>query len=60
MVRGLPAIEHVDQLCDACLAGKQKRASFPQVAKFRVTARIELIHADLCGPVSPAMPGGKR
>jgi hypothetical protein len=60
MVQGLPAIGHVDQLCDACLAGKQKRAPFPQVAKFRATARLELIHADLCGPISPATPGGKR
>ncbi|KAK1663428.1 hypothetical protein QYE76_051587 [Lolium multiflorum] len=60
MVRGLPAIEHVDQLCDTCLAGKKKWASFPQVAKFRAAARIELIHADLYGPISPPMPGGKR
>jgi hypothetical protein len=29
LVRGLPSIEQVDQLCDACLAGKQKRSSFP-------------------------------
>jgi hypothetical protein len=29
MVHGLPRIGHVDQLCDACLAGKQRRAAFP-------------------------------
>ena len=23
MVRGLPPIDHVDQICDSCLAGKQ-------------------------------------
>ena len=28
MVRGMPLIEQADQLCDACLAGKQQRASF--------------------------------
>jgi transposase InsO family protein len=60
MVQGLPAIGHVDQLCDVCLAGKEKRALFPQVAKFRATACLEIIHADLCGPISPATPGGKR
>jgi transposase InsO family protein len=60
MVRGLPEIGHTDQLCDACLAGKQRRAPFPQVAKFRATERLELIHADLCGPITPATPGGKR
>jgi hypothetical protein len=35
MVRGLPQLDHVDQLCDACLVGKQQRASFPQEAKHR-------------------------
>jgi hypothetical protein len=30
LVRGLPIIEQVDQLCDACLAGKQRRTLFPQ------------------------------
>jgi transposase InsO family protein len=30
------------------------------VAKFRATERLELIHADLCGPITPATPGGKR
>jgi hypothetical protein len=59
MVRGLPDIGHTDQLCDACLAGKQRRTPFPQAAKFRVTERLELVHMDLCGPISPAMPGGK-
>ncbi|WVZ61106.1 hypothetical protein U9M48_011028 [Paspalum notatum var. saurae] len=29
LVRGLPAIERVDQLCEACLAGKQRRTAFP-------------------------------
>lgn len=60
MVRGLPEIGHADQLCDAWLAGKQRRAPFPQVAKFRATERLELVHADLCGPITPATPGGKR
>jgi hypothetical protein len=47
MVRGLPAVAHVDQLCEACLAGKQRRSPFPQIAKFRATTSLELIHADL-------------
>jgi transposase InsO family protein len=60
MVRGLPEIGHADQLCDACLAGKQRRAPFPQATKFHATERLELVHADLCGPITPATPGGKR
>src|SRR5664279_1255095 len=60
MVRGLPAVDHVNQLCDACLAGKQKRAGFPKSAKYRVGMKLELVHGDLCGPITPATPGGKR
>jgi transposase InsO family protein len=60
LVRGMPHIDHADHICDACLAGKQRRASFPQVAKFRATERLELVHADLCGPITPPTPGGKR
>jgi hypothetical protein len=57
MVRGLPSIEHV---CDACLAGKQRRAPFPQAAKYRATKPLDLLHDDLCGPISPTTPDGKR
>jgi hypothetical protein len=32
LVRGLPALEHVEQICEACLAGKHRRAPFPQQA----------------------------
>jgi hypothetical protein len=59
MVHGLPTVEHVEQLCDACLVGKQRRAPFPQKAKYRATDALELVHADLCGPITPATPGGK-
>ena len=59
MVRGLPQLDHVDQLCDACLAGKQRRAPFPQEAKHRATGRLDLVHGDLCGPVTPATHGGR-
>lgn len=59
MVRGLPQLDHVDQLCDACLAGKQRRAPFPQEAIHRATGRLDLVHGDLCGPVTPATHGGR-
>src|SRR4051812_11051087 len=60
MVRGMPLIEQVDQLCDTCLAGKQRRASFAQRAKYRAVERLELVHGDLCGPITPATPSGKK
>jgi hypothetical protein len=59
-VRGLPQIDHVDQVCDSCLAVKQRRLTFPSEAKYRATHKIELVHGDLCRPVEPATPSGNR
>jgi transposase InsO family protein len=32
---------------------------FPQAAKHRAPEVLDLVHADLCGPISPPTPGGK-
>ncbi|WVZ93487.1 LOW QUALITY PROTEIN: hypothetical protein U9M48_039462 [Paspalum notatum var. saurae] len=50
MVRGLPCLDHVEQLCDV-----SRRSP-----SFRAKERLELVHGDLCGPVTPATPGGRR
>jgi transposase InsO family protein len=60
MVRELPDIEHVEQLCDCCVTAKQRRTSFPAAAKFRAQDLLDLVHGDLCGPITPATPGGCR
>jgi len=60
MVRGLPQIEHAGELCDSCLAGKQRRLSFPKKANYRAGDTLELVHGDLCGPITPATHGGRR
>jgi transposase InsO family protein len=38
---------------------KQRRLPFPQQLSFRGKKRLELVHGDLCGPVTPATPGGR-
>jgi transposase InsO family protein len=30
------------------------------MAKYRAESKLELVHGDFCGPVTPATPGGKR
>ena len=60
MVRGLPHIEHRGELCDSCLAGKQRRLPFPKAAKYRAANALELVHGDLCGPITPSTNGGRR
>jgi hypothetical protein len=41
------------------LAGKHRRTPFPRIAKFRADKLLELVHGDLCGPITPATPSGK-
>jgi len=60
MVRGLPLIEHVGELCNSCLAGKQRRLSFTKKASYRAGDTLELVHGDLCGPITSATHGGRR
>ncbi|WVZ70894.1 hypothetical protein U9M48_019523 [Paspalum notatum var. saurae] len=60
MVRGLPRIEYINELCDSCLAGKQRRSPFAKKAKYRAADRLGLVHGDLCGPISSATHGGRK
>jgi transposase InsO family protein len=60
MVRGLSEVEHVDQVCAGCLAGKHRCTSFPRTAAYRAEEALELIHGDICGPITPATPSGSR
>ena len=60
MAGGLPLIEHPDQVCHSCLAAKQTRKSFPQCARWRADEPLELIHVDLCGPITPEIVGGNK
>jgi hypothetical protein len=38
---------------------KQMRLPFPQQSSFQAKERLELIHGDLCGPVTPTTPVGR-
>jgi hypothetical protein len=60
MAHGLPVISHVGQFCDTCVITKHRRAPFPSEAQYRAQDPLELIHGDLCGPIAPATPGGRR
>ncbi|KAJ4709756.1 Retrovirus-related Pol polyprotein from transposon TNT 1-94 [Melia azedarach] len=60
MVRGLPYINHPNQLCEGCLHGKQFRKSFPKESTFRAKKPLELIHADVCGPFKPRSLGNNN
>ncbi|KAC9884512.1 hypothetical protein E3N88_45140 [Mikania micrantha] len=53
LVHGVPKISHQNQLCEGCLVGKQSRKSFPSETSWRAKVPLELVHADLCGPINP-------
>ncbi|GJZ27481.1 retrovirus-related pol polyprotein from transposon TNT 1-94 [Tanacetum coccineum] len=59
MVHGLPNIEFTNKFCEECVIGKQTRCSFPKKTEYRATNILELIHTDICGPISPESFSGK-
>lgn len=60
MVDGVPMIDRVEKFCDGCALGKQHRAPFPRASSYRSECGLELVHGDLCGPITPATPSGNR
>ncbi|KAG7599681.1 GAG-pre-integrase domain [Arabidopsis suecica] len=60
IVAGLPKIGIDKETCSSCLLGKQVRQSFPQATLFRATSILELIHGDLCGPITPPTAAQNR
>ena len=50
----------VNKLCHDCVHSKQTRSSFPSQSSYRAEKPLELIHADLCGPIEPETLGGSK
>lgn len=59
MVVGLPKIDALD-FCEGCVYGKQSRNTFPINKSWRASTCLELIHVDVCGPMSIESFGGSR
>ncbi|KAD4386091.1 hypothetical protein E3N88_26260 [Mikania micrantha] len=60
LAKGMPTISHPSQVCDSCTTGKQTRSPFPRHSEYRAKEALELIYADVCGPISPVTPGGNK
>lgn len=60
MVIGLPQFQDTSKVCVDCFEGKQQRKAIPKQSTWRAKEVLELIHSDICGPISPASNSGKR
>lgn len=60
MVGGVPAIDHPEEICEACMTRKQTRGAFRKMAQWHATKPLELLHIDLFGPITPATIGGNK
>ena len=60
LVTGFPKIKVEKETCDSCLRAKQARQPFPQSTSYRASSVLELVHGDLCGPITPPTAGRSR
>ncbi|WRX07954.1 Integrase [Theobroma cacao] len=60
LVTKLPSIyEHTD-VCEVCQLGKQTRLPFPLKSTKRAYEKLELIHSNVCGPMSAESLNGSK
>ncbi|GAA0154574.1 hypothetical protein LIER_12516 [Lithospermum erythrorhizon] len=59
MVIGMPEIKNEGFTCSSCLSGKQTRITMPKEATWRASKPLELIHSNICGPITPTSNSGK-
>ena len=50
----------MQSICEACLLGKQHRCPYPKGVGERATENFQLIHSEICGPMSVNSLGGPR
>lgn len=60
MVQGLPKLQQLNGVCTWCLMSKQVRKSFLTRTNYSASKALELVHGDLCGPITPTTMAGNR
>jgi transposase InsO family protein len=60
MVKGLPLVKASDKSCTECLVGKQHRDVIQKKTQWRASHKLQLVHADICGPITPNSNCNKR
>ena len=60
LVIGINNIPKEKEMCGSCFLGKQARQPFPKTTNYRASQVLELVHGDLCGPITPSTAAKKR
>lgn len=60
MAYGISDFVQPMKTCEGCLISKQATKAFPNQTTYHAKEPLELIHGDICGPISPSTPVGKR
>ena len=60
MVHGLPQLKKYNLFCEDCMMCKQHRSLFPQKSTWGASQILQLVHADICGPISLISNNNKR
>lgn len=62
LVVGIPKLsqEIEEVICDICMRGKQNREIIPKKSEWKSSRRLQLVHTDICGPITPISESGKR
>ena len=59
MVCGLPHLPISNMTCIDCINGKQHCDPIPKKSTWRATQKLSLIHADICGSLTPTSNSNK-
>lgn len=60
MVCGVPRFTQPKDVYSGCLMAKHTRKPFLSQTNFNAKKVLELVHGDLCGPISPETPCGNK
>ena len=61
-VTGIIGLDPNDTMsfCEGCTLGKMAAKPFEPVGEVRATRRLQTVHSDVCGPITPQSAGGSK
>ena len=60
LIAGVNGVSGDLPFCEACVQAKQTRKPFKGLNEVQTTRKLQLVHSDVCGPMSVASLGGSR